>query len=200
MSLADIFRDELAKEFQQRLTRQSDEASEKTNDYALKLESATGADLFKYFLLINVAAIEKYITQTRIQAELSFRLSKRVAIWAFVLIAGGVVLAIYSAFINKSGGLTPALVATLAGVFTQLISGVFFYLYNRTLQQFNLFGDKISAAQRLAMSLLVNGSISDSAKRDDSSAGLATALLHAGVAPITPTPEPQQTPAGSGGT
>jgi hypothetical protein len=199
MSFADIFRDELAKEFQQRLTRQSDEASEKTNDYAQKLETATGADLFKYFLLINVAAIEKYITQTRIQAELSFRLSKRVALWAFVLIAGGVALAIYSAFFNKGGGLTPAVVATLAGVFTQLISGVFFYLYNRTLQQFNLFGDKISAAQRLAMSLLVNGSIADSAKRDDSSAGLATALLHAGVAPVSPSPQPQPSPSGSGG-
>ena len=199
MSLADIFRDELAREFQQRLTRQSDEASEKTSDYAQKLEAATGADLFKYFLLINVAAIEKYTTQTRIQAELSFRLSKRVAIWAFILIAGGVVLAIYSAFINKSGALTPALVATLAGVFTQLISGVFFYLYNRTLQQFNLFGDKISAAQRLAMSLLVNGSISDAAKRDDSSAGLATELLHAGVAPVSSTPPSQPAPAGSGG-
>ena len=197
MGIADIFRDQLAKEFHQRLTRQADEAAEKTSDYALKLESATGPDLFKYFLLINVAAIEKYTTQTRIQAELSFRLSKRVALWAFVLIAGGVALSIYSAFFNKAGGLTPAVVATLAGVFTQLISGVFFYLYNRTLQQFNLFGDKISAAQRLAMSLLVNGSISDGGKRDDSSAGLATALLHAGAAPISSSPQPS--PAGPAG-
>jgi Cyanobacterial TRADD-N associated 2-Transmembrane domain len=145
-----------------------------------------------------VAAIEKYVTQTRIQAELSFRLSKRVAVWAFVLIAAGVVLSIYSAFFKK-GDLTPAVVATLAGVFTQLISGVFFYLYNRTLQQFNLFGDKISAAQRLAMSLLVNGSISGSVKRDDSSASLATALLHAGIAPASASPSPQPSPAGPGG-
>jgi len=54
MSLADLFRDELAREFQQRLTRPSDQAAEKTNDYVQKLESATGADLFKYFRLINV--------------------------------------------------------------------------------------------------------------------------------------------------
>jgi TRADD-N domain-containing protein len=198
MSFADLFRDQLAKEFHQRLNRQADEAAEKTTDYSQKLEAATGADLFKYFLLINVAAIEKYITQTRIQAELSFRLSKRVAIWAFVLIAGGVVLAIYSAFF-KEGGLTPAIIATCAGVFTQMISGVFFYLYNRTLQQFNLFGDKITAAQRLAMSLLVNGSIADAAKRDDSSADLATALLHAGVAPAPPSPQPQPSPGAPGG-
>ena len=57
MSLADLFRDELAREFQQRLTRPSDEAAEKTNDNAQKLETAADADLFKYFLLINVAGI-----------------------------------------------------------------------------------------------------------------------------------------------
>src|SRR5271167_2039105 len=81
--------------FQHRLNKQADDATEKTEAYTQKLESASGPDLFKYFLLINVAAIEAYVTQTRIQAQISFRLCKRVAVWSFVLIATGVALAIY---------------------------------------------------------------------------------------------------------
>ena len=88
--------DTLYSQFQARLNRQADDATEKTEDYAKKLESASGADMFKYLLLINVAAIEKYVAQTRIQAQISFRLCKRVALWSFVLIAAGVALAIYS--------------------------------------------------------------------------------------------------------
>ena len=56
-------------------------------------------------------------------------------------------------------------------------------LINRTLQQFNLFGDKISAAQRLAISLLVNGSIRDSAKRDDQALALRPRCFTLGSLP-----------------
>src|ERR1035441_4222873 len=121
--------DTLYSQFQARLNRQADDATEKTEDYAKKLESASGADMFKYLLLINVAAIEKYVAQTRIQAQISFRLCKRVALWSFVLIAAGVALAIYSTIWgNKELG--AAKLSALSGVITQFIAGVFFYLYN----------------------------------------------------------------------
>jgi hypothetical protein len=168
--------DTLYSQFQARLNRQADDATEKTEDYAKKLESASGADMFKYLLLINVAAIEKYVAQTRIQAQISFRLCKRVALWSFVLIAAGVALAIYSTIWgNKELG--AAKLSALSGVITQFIAGVFFYLYNRTLQQFNLFGEKVSSAQRVAISLLANAAIGDIGKRDASTVELIQALL-----------------------
>ena len=178
------------------LTIQAQKAADQKQEYADKLETATAADVFKYFLLINVASLEKYVTQTRIQAHLSFRLCKRVSQWSFFLILLGVFMVIvwpllspFSAkwpSLGKTNPLAPAGVATLAGVLTQFISSVFFYFYNQTLQQFNLFGEKLSAAERVAISLLVNGTITDDAARNTSSAELAKALL-ASSAP----PEPQ---------
>jgi len=176
-SLTSLIGDTFYAEFQKRLNRQSDEATAKTDDYSDKLEGATGLDLFKYFLLINVAAIEKYVAQTRIQAQISFRLCKWVAIWSFALMSAGVGLAVYSSVWGNKD-FTPAKLAALSGVVTQFIAGVFFYLYNRTLQQFNLFGDKITLSQRVAIALLTNGAIKDDTKRDASSADLIKALLN----------------------
>jgi hypothetical protein len=180
-----------------RLTRQEQNAADQKAEYADKLETATGGDVFKYFLLINVASLEKYVAQTRIQAQLSFRLCERVSQWAFFLILLGVFMAIVSPLLSLLSAKWPALgtttvplapagLAALAGIITQFISSVFFYFYNRTLQQFNLFGEKLSAAERVAISLLVNGTITDDAARNTSSAELAKALL-ASSAP----PEPQ---------
>ncbi|HEY6290724.1 MAG TPA: hypothetical protein VI455_04070 [Terriglobia bacterium] len=181
-----------------RLTRQEQKATDQKEEYAEKLETATGSEVFKYFLLINVASLEKYVAQTRIQAQLSFRLCKRMSQWSFFLILLGVFIAIVSPVLPLLAGkwpalgtaavhpLAPAELAALAGLITQFVSSVFFYFYNRTLQQFNLFGERLSAAQRVAISLLVNGSITDDAARNSSSAELAKALL-AYSAP----PEPQ---------
>jgi len=176
-------------QFRARLNKQADEATQKTDDYAQKLESASGPDMFKYLLLINVAAIDKYVAQTRIQAQISFQLCKRVALWSFVLIAAGVALAIYSTMWGDRQ-LGAAELSALAGIITQFIAAVFFYLYNRTLQQFNLFGEKVSGAERVAISLLANAAIGDEGKRDASTAELIKALLSmpASAPPTVPTP------------
>ena len=183
-----------------RLTKQYQTAADQKDHYAERLETATGCDVFKFFLLINVASLEKYIAQTRIQAQLSFRLCKRVAQWSFILILFGVFIAIalpllslFSAKWPSLGKITvhplePAALVTLSGLITQFISSVFFYFYNRTLQQFNLFGDKLSTAQRVAISLLVNGAITDDAARNSSSAELAKAVL---AYPSPPEAQPQ---------
>src|ERR1700757_3315108 len=60
-----------------RLKKQEETAADQKEEYAEKLEKADqNRDMFKYFLLINVASLEKYVAQTRIQAQLSFRLCK----------------------------------------------------------------------------------------------------------------------------
>ncbi len=173
--------DSFFNELQRNLFKQAEEAKQKKVDYADKLERATdGKDIFKFFLLINVSAIETYVTQTRLQAQLSFRLCKHVALASFVLLFIGVGLGILGPLIGKD--LSAAKLVSLAGVLSQFISGVFFYLYNRTLQQFNLLSDKLSAAQEIAISLLANSSISDQTKRDDCSVSLVKLLLSKGEA------------------
>lgn len=160
--------------------------------YADKLEQAQGDDVFKYLLLMNASALEQYVTQTRLQAEQSFRLSRVVAIVGFVLLAISIGLGVY---INMSGGetLDVAYLSGIAGVLTEFISGVFFYLYNRTLQQLNLFHNRMLSAQHVATALLTNSRVADTAKRDDGKVELAKVLISAAASqmqgPVTPFPE-----------
>lgn len=143
--------------------------SDKTT-YTEKLEDATGDDIFKYLLLINTSALEGYIAQTRIQAEQSFRISKIVAGVGFVLIIVGIIMGFFS-------NISAAYIAAISGILTEFISGVFFYLYNKTLQQLNLFHNKMLSSQHASMSFMANRLISDVAMRDQCIADLSKVLL-----------------------
>ena len=68
----------------------AEKAGRDKETYIGKLEQATGDDVFKYILLINVSALEGYVAQTRIQAEQSFRLSRIVAVLGFIILATGI--------------------------------------------------------------------------------------------------------------
>lgn len=153
-------------------------SEEKT--YLGKLETAKGDDVFKYLLLIDSSAIDGYVAQTRIQAQESFQLSKYVAVVGFILIATGVALGIVSSGVGRSV-IDAAYLSSLAGILTEFISGVFFYLYNRTLQQLNRFYDKMLESKQASMSFLVNSLIEDKAKRDDSKVELSKLLISSSV-------------------
>ena len=152
------------------------EAREERKSYTQKLETAVGDEAFKYLLLINTYALEEYVAMTRLQAEQSFRLSKIASVIGFGLLIIGIVLGIYS---NLSGGsiLDAAYLTSIAGILTEFIAGVFFYLYNRTLQQLNLFHDKMIASQHVATSLMANSLIESEIKRDESKADLSKFLM-----------------------
>ena len=143
--------------------------------YTTKLAESPQDDIFKYFLLVNLSAIETYVSEARLQAQSSFKLCKKVAYLSFLLIASGVLLGLWAWTNGKD--LTLAQLTGLAGILTQFISGVFFYLYNKTLEQVNRFSDKLSNTQELALCFVANSNIDDKAKRDDSTAALAKQLL-----------------------
>jgi len=153
-----------------------DRLQREKRDYVAKLEGAKGDDVFKYFLLINASALEGYVAQTRLQAEQSFSLSKRVALAGFVLLAVGIGLGVLTTLFGKPR-LDAAYLSSIAGILTEFTSGVFFYLYNRTLQQLNLFHDKMLSSQHVSMSLLANSLVATPAKKDESTAELAKILM-----------------------
>lgn len=164
----------------QKFTEVADKASEEKKDYTGKLEGADGEEVFKYLLLVDLSYLEGYVAQTRMQAEQSFQLCKRVAIAGFVILAIGIGIGITSNLI-KGWQLEVAYLAGVAGVLTEFISGVFFYLYNRTLQQLNLFHDKLVATQQMSMSFLANSHISMVETRDTSKAELSKLLMSRAV-------------------
>ena len=151
-------------------------AQDDKKSYTAKLEETEGDDIFKYLLLIDTSALEGYVTQTRLQAEQSFRLSKYVSIVGFVLITIGIVLGAYSSYVSSSG-LEVAYLTSAAGILTEFISGVFFYLYNRTLEQLNLFHDKLLSSKQIIISFLANSLIEDEVKRDDAKVELSKMLM-----------------------
>ncbi len=159
----------------QSLDRQVEEAVAEKRNYAEKLEAASGSDIFKYLLLINTSELDRYVAQTLLQAEQSFISARRVAIAGFVLLAVGIGFGFYSGLTGKT--ITPAYLAASAGALTQFISGVMFYLYNKTLQQINRFHDKLVTSQHVSISFLASSGLTDPAARDKEVASLAAALI-----------------------
>jgi hypothetical protein len=151
-------------------------AEKDKRDYLEKLESAEGEDVFKYLLIIDTVAMERYIGQTRIQANDSFVLSKIAAIIGFILIAVGLTISLILKALGNSD-LSPGYLSSIAGILTEFISGIFFYLYNRTLEQLNRFHDKMLQSRQTALSLLASNSIDDKGKRDDNKAELAKLMI-----------------------
>ena len=152
----------------------SNALSEKRS-YTEKLEDAQGDDIFKYLLLINRSALDAYIAQARLQSEQSFTLSRRLALGGFVLLSLSIVLGVVAS-ITGNVRLDAAYLAAIAGALTQFISGVMFYMYNRTLQQLNRFHDKMVPSEHISMAFLANSQIG-ATERDSYRAQLAKSLM-----------------------
>jgi Cyanobacterial TRADD-N associated 2-Transmembrane domain len=153
-----------------------DAASNKQLSLVEMAKATTQDEIFKHFLLANMASIDSYVTAAKLQAQSSFALCRKVAYLSFALILAGVAVAFCELF-SKSPDFDVAKITALAGILTQFISGIFFYLYNRTLEQMNRFSDKLSGMQELAICFVANSNIDNEGKRDDSTAALAKLLL-----------------------
>jgi hypothetical protein len=140
----------------QQWTTSAEQSYAKKETYEDKLEHAKGMDVYKYVLLINVSALEGYVAQARLQAQQSFNLSRVIAVAGFVIISAAIVLSVYLTT-NGNQNLNAAYLAGVAGVLTEFTSGIFFFLYSKTLGQINLFHDKLVDMQKTALSYLAGG-------------------------------------------
>jgi hypothetical protein len=172
--IADIF--DLTNSLVKLFSETSTKAATEKEGYVEKLEQASGDDVFKYILLINISALEGYVAQTRIQAAQSFRLSQIVAIIGFLILAVGIGIGIYLS-LNEKPSLDIAYLASSAGVLTEFIASIFFYLYNKSLQQINRFHDRLVAMQQTSMSFLASSLVVDDNKRDDAKIELSKSVM-----------------------
>jgi hypothetical protein len=171
------------------LHARAQDAVGKKDLYLGEMAKATAQDdIFKNFMLANMASMDSYVVTARLQSQSSFALCRKVAYLSFLLIFLGVGFGFWAAF-TPDKNFDMAKLTGLTGILTQLISGVFFYFYNKTIEQVNRFSDKLSGMQELAICFVANSNIQDSAKRDDSTAALARQLLnHQTVADATANP------------
>ena len=160
------------------LTSSAKRSYDDKRTYEEKLEKATGVDVYKYVLLINVSALEGYVAQARLQAQQSFNLSKFISIAGFIIVAVAIGLSVYLTIIGNQN-LNAAYLAGIAGVLTEFISGVFFFLYSKTLSQINLFHDKIVDMQKTALVHISEASDSEVPTQSEQNEDNLPALLKA---------------------
>ena len=110
--------------------------------------------IFKYVYLFNSAALDSYIAQTRKQAHESFKMAKKISIAGFILIAIGVLIGFILLILKIPNSEFIAGLTAGSGVVAEIISGVIFVLFNKTLKQFNVMIDKITEGQINALNVI----------------------------------------------
>lgn len=113
-----------------------------------KLQEELETDFFTNLIKINFKYLDKYYLQTQVQADKSFMLSAIAAVIGLLIVILGIILM----FFNKT---TPAYVTTAAGIISEMIAAVFFYLYNKTIVKMSEYHQKLVLTQNIGLSLKI---------------------------------------------
>lgn len=121
-----------------------------------KIKEKVDEDVFENSIKLSYKYLDEYYSQTRKQAQKGFYATVFVAVFGALLVASGIVL-------MYLGNLEPAYVTCAAGVVTEFISAIFFYLYNRTITSMSAYHNKLVLSQNISIALKV----ADSLPEDD---------------------------------
>ena len=120
------------------------------------------ASYFDSLVTINVENLAEYYSLVKVHTNNSFRASLFVGVIGFSLIVVGVIASFGG--VDKA---TPATIAAVSGIMVEFISGVFFYLYNRTVRELKDYHDSLLSVQNVLLSFkLVNDTEDATAKKD----------------------------------
>jgi len=163
------------------LIKHRNKCIQKGEDYRSRFENATDeAKGFKSLLLMDLECLDAYITDTRIQARLSFILCASICICGSLLLLVALGLGIASQLVPHMPPLQIAYLTGVAGIITQLISSVFFYFYNMTLRQINLFHSGLESSRKVCMSLYLQSLLKEPAEQNKAKLTLIKLLASAG--------------------
>jgi hypothetical protein len=112
-------------------------------------------DYFKKLVTINVSMLKEYYFLVKTHTRASFLTSIAAGILGF----GLVVVGLAAGYAAKTTTFTA--VAAGSGVLMQFISGVFFYLYNRTVRQLKEYHDSLLDVQDVLLALKVLEGVQD---------------------------------------
>jgi hypothetical protein len=106
---------------------------------------------FDKLVRLNIDNLASYYGQVSAHTESSFRISITVGVIGFMLVGVGLVFGYASG--DRSSAITYISAAT--GIITEVIAGVFFVLYNRTVLQMREYHDKLIEVQNVLLALKV---------------------------------------------
>jgi uncharacterized membrane protein len=116
---------------------------------AEELQDKIEENFFTKLVKINFKYLDQYYLQTQEQADKSFRLASNASITGLVIISIGIIMM----FFDKT---EPAYVTTAAGVLSEFIAAVFFYLYNRTVLKMSQYHQKLVITQNISLALKIS--------------------------------------------
>ena len=123
------------------------------------LDSDDGERFFTQLVEINFKYLDQYYLQTQEQANKSFWITAISSIMGFLLIIVGVIL-MYNGVSSA-----PGYVATSAGVISEFIASVFFYLYNRTILKMSEYHQKLVLTQNISLALKTADSLTETKEK-----------------------------------
>lgn len=97
--------------------------------------------------------LDQYYHQTREQAQRGFMVTVYVAVFGALLVTGGIVAMMFFKVTS------PSYVTCAAGVITEFIAAVFFYLYNRTISSMSKYHNKLVLSQNISIALKIADSL-----------------------------------------
>ena len=116
---------------------------------------------FERLVQINVTNLAEYYAMVKVHTDNSFKVSIVAGSIGFVLIILGAAIG----FSNNSDMKTIAYISSGAGIITEFISSIFFYLYNRTVRQLKDYHDSLIDVQNVLLSFKIVGDLSDEKDR-----------------------------------
>lgn len=130
------------------IVRRGMHASKRITRAAEKLQEDIEHDFFNNLVKINFKYIDKYYLQTQIQADKSFLMSAFAGFAGLAIIVVGIVM-------MYAGRTEPAYVTTAAGLISEFIAAVFFYLYNETVLRMAEYHRKLVLTQNVGLAMRI---------------------------------------------
>lgn len=124
------------------------------------LEPGAPPSYFDRLVQINLENLAAYYSLVKAQTDKSFHLSWIAGLIGFVLILAGLAAGFAGAVATEIGYISAG-----AGVITEFIAGIFFYLYNQTVRQLKGYHDRLLAVQNVLLSFKIVEGITDEAKK-----------------------------------
>ena len=116
------------------------------------IQSELEEDIFENSIKMSYKYLDQYYDQTKDQARRGFKVTVYVACFGALLIGVGIIAMF-------SGKTNPAYITCAAGVITEFIATVFFYLYNKTITSMSKYHNKLVLSQNISIALKIADSL-----------------------------------------
>ncbi len=112
----------------------------------VNIESILDDDIFSNSIKMSYKYLDQYYFQMRDQAQKGFYITICVALFGAILIGIGIISMLL-------GNAEPSYITCAAGVITEFVSAVFFYLYNKTIASMGDYHNKLVLSYNISLAL-----------------------------------------------